>query len=133
VHFKRHQAQCSLLFLHNNGNCLSASLSLHVSIYCLKYSKKKSQGTLSSRFSFCSPTILLFCPGAHNPCLLFCYQFYNVNRQGFNVSLAMRHFNTNLLWQKCRGSRKWSLFSTLERFPTLCHTFQNCKCSTPSH
>jgi hypothetical protein len=34
----------------------------------------KSQGTLSSRLSFCLPAILLFCPGAPKPWLLLSYQ-----------------------------------------------------------
>jgi hypothetical protein len=54
----------------------------------------------------------------------------NVSSQGFNVSLAVHYFVINLLWQKC-CSKNQSNFSTRERFSTLCHTLQCCKCSTP--
>jgi hypothetical protein len=36
---------------------------------------KKSRNTLSSRLSFCCPTIMLFCPGAPTPCPLLSYQW----------------------------------------------------------
>jgi hypothetical protein len=73
-----------------------------------KLLKRMSRNALSSRFSFCCPTIVLFCPGAPKPWLLLSYQrtVLTVNDPQIFIShretitVKSSNFNVSLFFQK---------------------------------
>jgi hypothetical protein len=81
-----------------------------------------SRSTLSSRLSFCRPTIMLFRPGGAKPCLLLSYSghWYQSRLQCFTFSAPF--YQKRAVGKMLRQQKTVTSFPSLVFFKTLSHT-----------